>query len=312
MKIAIMDIETTQLCGILLSEIETIFCIGIKINNESTKCFTFTPTNYSDGDLNQALELLNSCDLIVGHNICKFDIPIIENLLGKITKPICDTLIDAKLMLPKDKLLEADIKRGLPKALQGSYSLKAFGYRLGIAKLEFDDFSHLCEAMVTYCKRDVDLTYKLYKKLSSHKDYPKEQVRNCEYEVARIIQAQEEYGFYFDITKARNLATKLKFQADNLNRKLKSIFKPILVADGDIVTPKKPRRMKIKWDNPDGFIYKYFVGEYQKIKLENFNPNSRQQIAKRLIKMFDWKPQVFTEKGNIVVNEEVLKTKELN
>jgi DNA polymerase I-like protein with 3'-5' exonuclease and polymerase domains len=39
--------------------------------------------------------------------------------------------------------------------------------------------------------------------------------------------------------------------------------------------------------------------------VEDFNPGSRKQIAERLIEK-GWKPSKFTEKGSVIVDEEVL------
>ena len=338
--IVTFDIETTSIPKLVL-DIEKILCIAIKIDDNPTKCYTYKPIANSDGDLSVVLDILNKADLIIGHNITKFDIPIIEKFLGKITAPIVDTLIDAKLTYPKDILLGIDYKiPELPKALKGSYSLKAFGYRLGNYKLDYDDFTELNEDMVTYCKQDVEVTYALYRHLITRTTYPSKKVRELEYKVASIIFDQQEYGFYFDIDKARELATKLKFRQMNLEHALLKIFPKQFEPDGDPIIPAKPRTVKLryraypkhttitefyrpleigrngkykyppksmKWlDYPYRIIPQVVSGEYQKIKLVNFNPNSRQQIAKRLISTFNWQPVNYTEKGNIKIDESIL------
>lgn len=337
----VIDIETENIPA-LVSDIKTIHCIAIKKNKDKTKCFTSKPLANSDGSLQDAKEMLSKADLIIGHNICKFDIPVIRNLLYDISCPIVDTLIDAKLTYPKDILKSIDYGIDeLPKSLIGSYSLEAFGYRFGLNKIEFNDFTELTEDMVTYCKRDVDLTYELYEHLRSHVDYPSSKVRELEYKVASIIYEQQEFGFWFDIDKAMDLATKLKFRQMNLEHKLLKIFPPKFEPDGDVIVPTKARVMKLrkdvelpsyvnltnyfsplpiakngkykfppksmKWsDKPYRIVHQRFDGEYQKIKLVRFNPNSRQQIASRLIETFGWKPVNYTSKGNIKVDESIL------
>lgn len=340
-RLATVDIETPNIPD-LVTRLDKIFCISVKINNEPTKCFTYLYTPYSDGNLKQALNLMNTADLIVGHNFYKFDKPVIEKVLGKITTPIVDTLIDSKLTFPKDKLKSWDYSRkDFPSSLVGSYSLQAFGLRLGLNKIDYHDFSGLCEDMVTYCKRDVDLTYELYCKLIAHPDYPSAKVRELEYKVAEIIFKQQEYGFWFDIDKARDLSTRLKFRQMNLEHKLLKIFPPRFEPDGEVATYAKEKKFKVyneitlsrhinimnyfsslpitkngkykfppksmKWsDKPYKLTYNKINGEFQRIKLVKFNPNSRQQIAKRLIDTFNWKPTTFTDKGNIKVDESIL------
>ncbi|OCR88085.1 hypothetical protein CFT13S00388_02655 [Campylobacter fetus subsp. testudinum] len=346
-KIAVFDIETEDIPD-LVTNIKTIYCIAIKINDEPTKCYTYRARPYSDGNLLKALKILNSCDLIIGHNIVKFDIPIISNLLGKITAPIVDTLLDAKLVYPKDVLMSIDYSiKDFPSSLVGSYSLKAFGYRFNLNKIDYHDFSSLCEDMIVYCKRDVDLTYELYKHLSSHKYYPSKQVREVEYEFARCIYDQQEYGFYFDIDKAYEYATKLKFKKMNIEHTLLKVFKPIFVPDGEPITPAKVRNVKQYIDMPMDTMrnlrefkiplkvakngrYKFppksmkyktapyrvvlsnVGGEYQKIKLQRFNPGSRSQVVDRLMKEFNWKPKNYTEKGSIKLEFERDEDEETN
>ena len=198
---------------------------------------------------------------------------------------------------------------------------------------EYEDFTKLCDEMITYCKRDVDLTYQLYKHPSSHKDYPSELVRECEYHFAKCIFDQQEYGFYFDYDKAMNYATTLKINKMRIEHKLKKVFKPIFVPDGPPIKPTKTTRRKVwrelpidrfrnirprkfvglnrqgkisllkkstKWSTvPLSLSYSYIYGEYQKIKLQTFNPGSRAQVVERIMKDYGWKPTNYTEKGSV-------------
>ena len=340
----VFDIETNPLVD-LVKNIDRIWCIAIKIDNQETKCYSYKPLDYTDGTLDEAKAILDSADVIIGHNICKFDIPIIERLIHKIkAKSLVDTLIDAKLTLPKDVLAEFDKSRGvIPASLYGSYSIKAFGFRLGLVKLDYNDFgSDISKEMVTYCKRDVDVTYRLYNELIKKERYPSKSIRECEYRVASIIFDQQEYGCYFDIDKAKKESARLQMHSIGLEQKLRRQFPPILVADGDVVIPKRSSTKKLVLDSnkPLGIFtpkYQLPIGKngrfvkykgilrdkpfrtidvittegcaYQKLKLQVFNPSSRQQIADRLMRVYNWKPVVFTEKGNIVINAETLDSK---
>ena len=304
----VFDIETSPLVD-LVKNIEHIWCIALKIDNNPTKIYTCEKVDNSDGLLDEAKAILDSADVIIGHNICKFDIPIIERLIDKIrAKSLVDTLIDAKLTIPKDVLFEFDKSRGvIPASLYGSYSLKSFGFRLGLVKLDYDDFANgLNQEMMTYCKRDVDVTYKLYNEL---------------------------------IRKERKESARLQMHSIGLEQKLRRQFPPMLVADSDVVIPKRSNVKKLVLDStkPLGLFtpkYQLPIGKngrfvkykgilrdkpfrtidiittegcaYQKLKLQVFNPSSRQQIADRLMRVYGWKPTVYTEKGNIVINYETL------
>lgn len=332
MNVAIIDIETTPIPD-LVNNVKKIYCICIKVNDDPVRVFTEHYFKNSNGNFKTALNLLNNCDLVVGHNIIKFDIPIIEKFVGKITTKIADTLIDTKLMYSKDELLMNDESISIPPSLKGSYSLKAFGYRFNSLKIEYEDFSSgLNTKMIEYCTQDVELTYKIYNFISKLPFYPSLEVRECEYQVARVIYEQEQFGFYFDIEKAMQLAVKLKMRKMNIEHKLLKVFPPTLVADGDIVNPKTSRTKKIYFneeidtfknlrpfkiglvidkkgryktykakfrDKPFRFINANIDGAYQKLKLQKFNPGSRTQVVEKLMKEYNWQPTNYTEKGAI-------------
>lgn len=345
MNVVTVDIESPfiPLAGSLA--IDKIFCIGVKSDDNPTKMFTYVYNRMSDGPLIAALTLINQHQVCVGHNLAKFDEPIIRKLVGQITIPLADTLIDSKLMYSKDMLF--DIDRGIqdmPPKLWGSYSLKAFGYRLGNNKLDFEDFGSFSEEMLIYGKQDVDVTYQLYMHLSSQPNYPSNEVRQLEYTVADIINEQENLGFYFDKVKARELALSLKFRKMQIEHKLQSQFKPKFLPEGKPIQPKSSRKVKKYTLNPsytfkskvplrhirqwstykNGRIklpaktkfkfftephklhYEYVEGEYQKIKLKKFEPGSRDQIRKWLKADLGFEFNTYTAKGTPKVEAEAL------
>lgn len=75
----------------------------------------------------------------------------------------------------------------------------------------------------------------------------------------------------------------------------------------EVVVPAKSIRYK---KGPDGVPLQADRTEgapYCPIKLIEFNPNSRPQIVDRLIKIYDWEPQEFTEGGSPSVGDEILR-----
>lgn len=345
MRVCTVDIETTNIPSTGIFSIEKIYCIGVKVNNEPTKIFSYLYTPYSDGSLQAALALINSCDLVVGHNFAKFDKPVIENIVGKITPPVWDTLVAAKVIYTSDTLMAMDAGiKDMPKDLWGRYSLKAFGYRFGDYKIQFDDFTQLTSQMADYCKQDVDLTYRLYQFLITKPNCPNDAVMEIEVKSAAMVARQEAVGFYIDKDKARSLFLDMKFKVDNLERQLLKVFKPKFLPYGDLVVPAKPRREKRylpdptyqfksrpplrrisqldrtkngKWKLPAKSKYKYFTephtihysyttGEYQKIKLTKFNPGSRQKIYHWLRQDYGYEFPYYTPTGNPKVDADSL------
>ena len=127
---------------------------------------------------------------------------------------------------------------GFPLDQYGRYSLKAFGLRLGgkEQKLEFNDWSHLSEEMVTYMEGDVEVSSKLIEFLLNRSTYPPQNVIDMEHDVAKILAAQEEMGFHFNLEKARVLNTSLLSEKLNIEMDLEKFYKPRFLAEGKVTT----------------------------------------------------------------------------
>ena len=82
-------------------------------------------------DVETSLKMLSEADLIIGHNIIKFDIPVLEKLYSATFKgKIFDTLVGTRLIYADIK--ESDFsKKDFPKDCIGKHSLKAWGNRIG-------------------------------------------------------------------------------------------------------------------------------------------------------------------------------------
>ena len=118
--------------------------------------------NYS---ITTAISWLEVADILVGHNIIGFDIPVIKKLYPWFSPSgtIIDTLILSRLYHPN--LLDIDKKsKKIPEKLYGRHSLEAYGYRLGEYKGDFakeTDWKEWSQEMQDYCVQDVVVTNKL-------------------------------------------------------------------------------------------------------------------------------------------------------
>lgn len=246
--LAFFDIESSAIPASGVFDVDTIHCIGIKINDEPTMMYTsrYLPIPNYGGTLNNALDLLNSADIIIGHNIMGFDCIVVENLLGKLTAPRLDTLILSKICYTKDELIDNDMSDpSFPKDLYGSYSLEAFGIRMGNHKQDFHDWSRLTSRMTQYCTQDVEVTAHLFNNLIDSPRYPSQSVIDLENEVASIIAEQQYLGFYYDIEGGRELMKKLMHEQLTLELRLSKTFRPLFLPDGQPITPAGSRRNKI-------------------------------------------------------------------
>jgi DNA polymerase I len=217
-------------------------------------------------------EYLEPNDLIVGHNLISFDARILNQRWNtKIRLSQCkDTLIMSRLLNPNR---------------ENGHSLAAFGLKLGFQKIDFSDYDGgLSDEMVQYCIRDVELLEKVYHELENEKRILgfSEQSVELEHEVAAIITRQERRGFKLDVPKSMEFVASLRDKAGHLEQRLQEVFQPIT----HIRVSEK-------------------TGKPLKDRIEVFNPSSRQQISKRLQEK-GWKPEKFTEKGQIIINEDVL------
>ena len=116
-----------------------------------------------------ALGWLECADVLIGHNIIGFDIPVIKSIYPWFDPSgiIVDTLLLSRLYHPN--LLDIDKKHNwkhMPLQLYGRHSLEAYGYRLGEYKGNFaktTDWKEWSQEMQDYCVQDVVVTNKLCK-----------------------------------------------------------------------------------------------------------------------------------------------------
>ena len=279
----IFDIETDGLFDVCTK----IHCLVLK-DVDNNKILSLS--------VEEALDKLSKADVIIGHNIIKFDIPVIKKLYPnfKTDAKIFDTLVATRLLFPDVK--EKDFQRkDFPRDCIGRHSLKAWGNRIGNYKAEFDtDWKTFTPEMLEYCKQDVEVTYNLYKMIEE-KTYS-QQAMDLEHDVAQLIYNQEVYGFTFDTEKARKLYSELNGRRIELEYKLQVKFPPIKEQIPFI--PKVNNKSK-------GYIKgKVFYKE----KTTVFNPSSRQHIASRLIDKYNWKPSIYTDDGTPKLDETILES----
>lgn len=308
----IFDIESNG----LYNESSTIHCISIKVEEDKTKVYTSRPIKGSAGSIEEGLDILSKADLLIGHNIINFDIPVICKLYPTFTyNALHDTLIISKLCYPNLMVTDA-LKKTVPPKLTGSHSLKAWGYRLRKYKGDYgadeNAWDNLTEAMVEYCRQDAEVTYSLYKKLLT-KETPDEAIW-LEQEFARIISRQEKYGVYFDVKKAQKLHIELLKEAEEAEKELFKVFKPLktwIPKNYPSIPYKKDgsKSQTLLNQEANGCHYNEDLqwGYYDYVV---FNPTSRQHIARWLQEVYNWKPTEMTEKGSIIINEDVLSSLE--
>ena len=284
----IFDIETNG----FLSEATKIHSIVIK-DIDTKQMYS-----YHGDKIGRGLYLLSGASLLVGHNILKFDIPVINKLYPeyKIEGDVFDTLLVSRLIWTNRKELDFQMKE-LPLKLAGRHSLESWGYRLGLRKGEFaktNDFANWSEEMQKYCELDVEVTYEFWK-LIQKQNYSQEAIK-LEHDFARCIYLQEAHGFHFDVASAKKLYASLANRRLELEKSLTSAFPKWQKYIGTFIPKRDNKTLGYKKDVP--------VKRYKEL---TFNPNSRDHISDRLMNK-GWKPKEFTPDGKPKVDESILST----
>ncbi len=282
--------------------------------------------------ITEGLWLLEHADLIVGHNIIKFDIPAIQKvypewcpghpqdgrLRGGAGPLVRDTLVLVRLTRADIKDDDfALVKRGtLPGGLAGKHGLEAWGYRLGRWKGDYakvreaeakalgirdrvavDKFvwSTWNQEMQDYCVQDVEVTLALWEHVQGILGQGwSDDCVELEHAVQWIVARQECYGFAFNIEKAAKYHAALVSHRDRLNDELQKTFRPKQIRS--VFIPKANNKSR-----------GYVKGEaFEKVKVVPFNPASRHHVAERL-QGLGWEPNEFGKDGKPSVSDDILK-----
>lgn len=292
----LFDIETNG----LLDTLEEVHCL-VMMDPDTDTMLSLDPF----GDIEEGVRALMEAEEIIGHNIITFDIPALQMLFPwfKPKGTVTDTLVCSRLIWPD--LADRDFKLvqsgRLPPRRRGSHALEAWGYRLGEMKGEYGKDTHNTKdgdawaewnpEMQAYCEQDVRVTKALHDLIVS-KRYS-QQALDLEHRFAQIIQRQETHGFHFDVDAAQALYSTLVKRRLDLAEDLKAAFPPREIRT--VFIPKVNNRKR-------GYIRGV---PFEKVRVETFNPSSRQQIASRLIEK-GWQPTEKTASGQYKVDETIL------
>jgi len=286
-RIIIFDMECNGLTP------DTIWVIVAKEYNGETFTFSHDKNNIEEG-----IKLLEDASTLIGHNIIGFDIPILNRMYNVdllSNKNIVDTLVMSRLFNP---------------VREGGHSLKSWGYRVSVYKAQepevWDEFDH---QMIPYCQQDVIVTEATYNKLLEESlGFSKESVE-IEHEVTKILQQQEENGFYFNEQKGAKLLSSLKQRMREVEDEVHKVFKPRWV-DDKIVKPyiKKDGTLSKRGltnDEYDLISITKDTKHFMRKKYQEFNLGSRKQIGEYL-RDLGWKPLRFTPTGQPIIDEGTL------
>lgn len=283
----IIDIETDG----FLHQMTKVHCLVIKdLDTEGVFKYVFSEKGQEEAGI-EHLNYAMRNGKVIGHNIIKFDLPALKQMYRHfdiVEENVIDTLVLSRLLYSDAREQDgAYIETGrLPSKLWASHSLKAWGYRLGVLKGDLGEheerFDVFTPEMLEYCVQDVVVTEVLYKHLLTLPSSPQSEL--LEHQVCWICAQMERNGWEFDIPKATALLATLVQRRDAIVKQMQDTFEPIIEDRG----------------------YSEKTGKKLKDKVIEFNPGSRQHIAKRLSDKYGWKPTEFTPSGQAKIDEDVL------
>ena len=158
----LFDLESTG----LLRQGSRIHCIVMRdAKDDSTLVFD----NQPERALIQGVKQLERADVLIGHNVINYDIPLIKEQFPDFDPQgqVIDTLVLSRLFYPH--VADRDFERrpaGMPQRLYGRHSLEAWGYRLKCFKGDYSKHEGCWDVydseMLDYCIQDTEVTLKLW------------------------------------------------------------------------------------------------------------------------------------------------------
>jgi DNA polymerase-1 len=278
------DIETD---GIVATKVHCIVAIDVTTREQ----FIYRSDK---GDLDGFRDLISEPCELIGHNILGYDIPTLERLMGMEFGQhlLTDSLVLSRLSNP---------------SRLGGHSLKNLSRNTTEEKTHHEDWSVISDDMVEYCVQDVVATIGVYLRLIQELAGFSEESIRLEHQVQSIVQRQVKRGWRLDTYKCYDLLAELKERKFQLEDEVHKRFKPKYKYIKQVVP-------KVKKDGTTSTVGLKFLGDqwttvqgtFSRVDLTPFNLGSRMQIGEYL-KDFGWKPSKFTDKGQAIVDESVLK-----
>jgi DNA polymerase-1 len=244
------------------------------------------------GTIKAGLKRLAEADTIIGHNFIGYDGPAVRIVSGVELdwRKMIDTLVLSRLGNP---------------SRPGGHSLEAWAGRLGegFEKVENEDWSVWTPNMERRCGEDCKVTLGVWHRLKGMYDVMPVAIE-IEHATAEEVRKTIARGFEMDMPYTLGLLSELQSEQEGQLNEFTATFPPVLVPTKPSAPEKvlqvinKNHPLKGKLEPNTAFC---------PVVVQEFNPGSEVQIAKRLITKYSWSPSAFTPTGQPQVTEEILR-----
>lgn len=271
-------------------------------------------TTFEPSELHKLPAYLDGFDKIVGHNMVGYDARKVFPLLGyrRPTDDLIDTLLLSQLSHP------------MRRDDYGGHGLEAWGWRLGLQKPKHDEWDRFSPAMMVRCEQDVEITYRLFKRLLRELEGFSPISSRVEHDMREFLDDMKDTGFYLDMAKAKPLFNTVFKRAGTLRSQLEATVPP-LPKQGKVVEMKVTKAGSINRSNqqrvmswlesseatgafPHQELDDVVVGDYTLVDFVPFDPGSTAQIVAAMDR-YGWKPTRKTKtKKSWAVTEDNLDT----
>src|SRR6187402_688685 len=185
MKVRVFDTEANN----LYPAVDRIHC-GVFSSLDRKEIDKFPPSH-----MPEMIEFMDSCDVLIGHNVIGYDFPMMKKVLGYEYKgKVVDTLLMSRLLNPNRRIPPHATNQGA-----GPHSIYAWGVRVGVDKPEHDDWENYSDEMLNRCTEDAEINRLTYHELM--KEAKGGNWKNAfllTFKLFQNLQEQEDYGWMMD------------------------------------------------------------------------------------------------------------------
>jgi len=306
----VFDLETDG----LLDTVSTVWC-GVFQNLKTNEVKEFRPHQ-----IQEMLEYMDTCPVLIGHNVLNFDFPVLEKLYGyeykgkKIDTVIMSRLLFPNRQLPKQLVIDYQAKRaeGYSVRMPGPHSVASWGYTLGQGKVDYDAWDSFDEGMMVRCITDVQIQCMIFKHLrerTKQLNWPTESLE-VTFKCFEILSKMEQYGWLIDQPLLHRSMSLLTHWINRIDRIVHPLLPNIVEvqeskSSGMYNWVRKPFLASGKYaaitlrtfpeldgvDSKDGLVQ----GPFSRVSFRRVNLDSRNEAVDYLLSI-GWQPKEFNYK----------------